>query len=234
MNPASLFFAALIVGAPATVFGVMAMIFDWGILDFPGFVYITFGAATLSALVMLGVVLAGNLGFLILFAIYIPVYIPFLLLAMSWITKDIEAHIRERMVPIRPWEGALLAENRGELAEAARRYANYCDACPQDSDALRHYAGCLLKMGRHESAVAIHRRIFSITKGPLQITAGLEVAYICEKHLRDHEAAEAEIKSLRDYFAQTDLAKKFEQELKRLRIRISGDPRPFEEKVDLA
>ena len=234
MNRMSLFLAALIVGTPATVFGVMAMIFDWGILDFPGFVYITFGAATLSALAMLGVVLSGHLGFLILLAVYLSVYLPFLLMSVSWITKDVEAHIRQNMVPIRPWEGALLAEIRGHLDEAARSYANYCDACPEDRDALRHYAGCLLKMGRYDRAVEIHRRIFSLSRGPLQITAGLEAVYIMEKHMHDHEAAEAEIKSLRDYCEQIDLAEKFEQELKRLRIRISGDPRPFEEKIDLA
>jgi len=234
MNPVSLFYAALIIGAPAVLFGLLAIIFDMGILDFPGYVYITFGAATVAAVGMLGVVFAGYYSLFILYAVYLALYIPFLWGAVVWISKDVEAYARQARVPVRPWETALHEERQGRLETAARLYAEYCGEECEDCDALRHYAGCLVKMERFADAAGIYRRIFDITKGPIQIDAGLEIAYICEVRMGDHEAAEAQIRAMRRYYEGTDLAEKFEIEARRLKVRIAGDPRPFEERIDLA
>jgi hypothetical protein len=235
VDPYVLFLVLLVFGVPASLAGFLALCFDARVLDLPGFFYACFGVSTAATLGMIAILSLRGGGFLlVLFGLHGGVYALFFCLSLSRICGTLRGRWAESKIPVKPFEPALLAERQGKLPLAAQMYKDYCRENEADDEALRHYAACLVKLSRHREAVAVLRRAFAVTKGRQQMSIGMEIAYILEARMGDAASARAYLEKLKGLYFHTGLEDEFKDQFKRLRVRVTGDPRPFEEKIDLA
>jgi tetratricopeptide (TPR) repeat protein len=229
-----LFLLSLIFGAPATIAGFLAVMFDWRMLDFPGLYAFLVVVSTLGAIAMgLTVFVGGNWCLVLFMAPYYAMFLPFFYISASRFTSYLVARHQEARMPRCPFEDALLAERQHRVREAEELYRDYLGENGDDEEALRRYSQCLVKMSRFDEAVAAQERVYKIAKSAAKIAAALESAYIMEVHLQDAEGARRRVELLRRDLESTGLDEALEEALTAHRIRVTGDPTPFEDKIDL-
>ena len=95
----------------------------------------------------------------------------------------------------KPLNRAAAAEAEGDYKKAAHFYLSYLGDHRQDTDAMRLYGLCLVKLGRFDDAIEVFRRIMAAARGVKSLSAGVEIAHIFEARLGDPKAAAKEIKS---------------------------------------
>lgn len=235
MDPYVLFVVCIIIGLPASVVGLVALIFDWEALDLPGLFYGLFGAATLATVVMVTIMVKTRaVSLVIVGALYGGAYMFFFFMALSRILSEIIGRYEQSRLPVVGYEHALRKERLGRLHEAVELYEEYCRMRGDDKDAHIHYAACLVKLARWDEAIEVQRRIFALSTGVARMAAGIEIVYSLAAYKGDRNAAREELKTLWAHFEGSGLEKELKSAIRDLNIRISGDPRPYEEKVDLA
>jgi len=211
------------VGLGATVVGVVAVLANLDVLAHRVFFRAVLAAATVGAAIsalgvlkLMGVTTPGLTLFegeasLVHFVAYVDVILYVIL--FFWTTNvafaDLAARVADTFDARRPIRKAEAAQQQGNYERAVSLYLRHLAEHREDYDAMRQYAGCLVRLGRFREAIEIYRRIVVSPNRIQALAAGVEIAHVLDARLGDAKAAQKEINALRETYAGTP----FEREL---------------------